>query len=84
MIITIYSKDGCPYCEKVRTVVELAQFKYVEYKLNTDFSSKEFYSEFGEAATFPRVLVNADLIGGCVETIQYLKDKGCFVDKDCL
>lgn len=84
MIITIYSKENCPYCKKVLDIVELAQFEYVEYKLNRDFNTKQFHSEFGEKATFPRVLVNHDLIGGCTETIQYLKDNGCFVDKECL
>jgi len=84
MIITIYSKEGCPFCEKVLNIVELAEFKFVEYKLNKDFTKEQFYSEFGEEATFPRVLVNETLIGGCTETIQYLKDAGCFVDKECL
>ena len=47
MNFVVYSKDGCPYCRQVLKVLDLAQFKYVEYKLNTHFDRKGFYEEFG-------------------------------------
>lgn len=75
MNFTIYSKDGCPYCTKVQQVLELAGLAHVVYKLNTDFSREEFYSEFGQGSTFPQVIVNDSHIGGCSDTIQYLKEQ---------
>lgn len=74
MTFTIYSKDGCPYCTKVEQVLKLAQLQHVIYKLNTDFTREEFYSEFGEGSTFPQVIVNDKYIGGCNATVQYLKE----------
>ncbi len=75
MKFTIYSKDGCPYCTKVEQVLQLAELQYVIYKLNKDFTREEFYSEFGERSTFPQVIVDDKYIGGCSDTVQFLKEQ---------
>ena len=75
MNFTIYSKDGCPYCTKVEQVLQLTKLQYVLYKLNEDFTREEFYAEFGNGSTFPQVIVNNQHIGGCTETVHYLKQK---------
>lgn len=72
---TIYTKDGCPYCEKVKQVLGMLNQSYREYELGVDFTREEFYTEFGEGSTFPRVLYNDTLIGGCTETVKYLKEQ---------
>ena len=33
MTFTIYSKHGCRYCEQIRLLFELNEFKFVEYRL---------------------------------------------------
>jgi glutaredoxin len=75
MKFIIYSKDGCTYCTKVQQVLELAELQYVVYKLDVDFTKEEFYSEFGQGSTFPQVIVNEKHIGGCTDTVQYLKEQ---------
>ena len=72
---TIYTKDGCPYCDKVKSVLNMLNQSYREYELGVDFTREEFYTEFGEGSTFPRVLYNDTLIGGCTETVKYLKEQ---------
>ena len=72
---TIYTKDGCPYCDKVKSVLNMLNQSYREYELGVDFTREEFYNEFGEGSTFPRVLYNDTLIGGCSETVKYLKEQ---------
>jgi glutaredoxin len=72
---TIYSKDGCPYCEKVQEVLKLAGLNFVTYKLGKNFDKKGFYGEFGEGATFPQVVLNGEKLGGCSNTVKYLKEK---------
>lgn len=71
---TIYSKDGCPYCTKVEQVLQLAELQHVVYKLDRDFTRQEFYREFGNGSTFPQVVVDDKAIGGCSETIKYLRE----------
>jgi len=74
MKFTVYSKDGCPYCTRVEQVLKLAELQHVVYKLNSDFTREEFISEFGNNTTFPQVIMNEKKLGGCVETIKYLKE----------
>ena len=75
MTFTVFSRDGCPYCDKVQQVLQLAEIKYVIYKLNRDFTREEFYAKFGEGTTFPRVVKDDTLIGGCMETVKYLREQ---------
>jgi glutaredoxin len=72
---TIYTRDGCPYCSKVEQVLQLAELKYVVNKLGHDFARKEFYEKFGQGSTFPRVVKDGELIGGCTETVKYLREQ---------
>ena len=75
MSFIVYSKDGCPYCYKVGHVLRLAEINHVIYKLNRDFTREEFYDKFGEGSTFPRVVKDDELIGGCTETVKYLREQ---------
>ena len=52
----------------------MAQFKYVEYKLGEHFDRNAFYGEFGHGSTFPQVKLNGKNLGGCQESVQYLKE----------
>ena len=72
---TVYSKDGCPYCEKVVQVLQLAGLSHRVYKLDEHFDKKSFYGQFGEGSTFPQVVLNGDNLGGCTETVKYLQEK---------
>ena len=72
---TVYSKDGCPYCEKVEQVLEMTGLNFVTYKLDQNFDKKSFYGEFGEGATFPQIIMNGKKLGGCSDTVKYLQEK---------
>ena len=71
---TVYSREGCPYCDKVQQVLQLAELRHVIYKLDRDFDRDSFYQQFGQGSTFPQVVLNGDNLGGCTETVQYLKE----------
>ena len=75
MNFAVYSKNGCPYCDKVKQVLELTGSKFVVYNLDQRFDRKSFYGEFGEGSTFPQVVVDGKKLGGCIDTIQFLKEK---------
>jgi glutaredoxin len=76
MKFTVYSKDGCPYCTKVQQVLQLSNLEHVVYKLGTDFDRDGFYIQFGEGSTFPQVVLNdQEHLGGCTDTVQYLKEQ---------
>jgi glutaredoxin len=73
MSFTIYSKQGCPFCEKCIAVMEHEEFTYVVYELDKDFTIDEFYAEFGEGSTFPQITLDGIQLGGCQETVKYLQ-----------
>ena len=75
MAFTIYSKPGCPYCEKFVAIVEHEELQHVVYELDRDFTKEEFYSEFGEGATFPQIVLGDLHLGGCQDSIRYMQEK---------
>lgn len=74
MKIAVYTKDGCSYCEKIKEVLDVAEQQYATYMLGIHFTKEEFVSEFGEDSTFPQVVVDDKHIGGCVNTVKFLKE----------
>jgi len=74
MNFTVYSKDGCPFCDRIKQVLTLAKLQHVVYDLNKDFNRQEFYEEFGNGATFPQVTCNGKKLGGCTDTVKYLRE----------
>ena len=74
MDFVVYSKSGCPYCSKVEQVLKLAEQKHVVYKLDVDYDRAEFYEKFGVGSTFPQVVVDEKVIGGCTDTVKFLKE----------
>jgi glutaredoxin len=75
MKFTVYSKYGCPFCSKIEQVLMLSNLEHKVYKLDEDFTREQFYSQFGQGSTFPQVVMN-DIVnlGGCTDTVQYLKE----------
>lgn len=78
MNFTVYSKQGCPYCDKIKTILNSLSitkgYPIVCYELNTDFNREQFYSEFGEGSTFPQVIFDNKHLGGCTDTVKYLQE----------
>ena len=47
-MFVVYSKDGCPYCDKVSNLLQFLELKHVVYKLDRDFTRESFIAEYGE------------------------------------
>ena len=75
MNFIVYSKNNCPYCYKVKQVLELTGSDFETQILDKDFTREEFYAKFGEGSTFPQVLCNDKKLGGCVDTIKFLREQ---------
>tara|TARA_B100000945_G_scaffold227460_1_gene184083 strand:- start:52 stop:291 length:240 start_codon:yes stop_codon:yes gene_type:complete len=75
MKFTVYSRKGCDYCERIKTVLRLTECTYVVYNLGEDFTREEFIAEFGEGSTFPQVSCDGKKLGGSVETVKFLKEQ---------
>ncbi len=82
MSFTVYSKQGCPYCDKIKTVLSDLSIKkgypVTYYELGSNFTREEFYAEFGQGSTFPQVVYETTHIGGCTDTVKYLQENNMF------
>jgi glutaredoxin len=72
MNITVYSRTGCPYCDKIKSVLEQRNIEYTLYELDVDFIRDEFYEKFGVGSTFPQVVLDEKNIGGCTDAVKYM------------
>ena len=73
MQAVVYTKENCQWCDRVKYLLSHLEIDYLEYKYDKDFTKKQFYSEFGEGATFPQVSIDSKHIGGCKDTLQYFQ-----------
>jgi len=73
-MFTIYSMPGCGYCRQVKQLMELTEQRHVVYTLDEDFTIEEFESNFN-TRLFPQVVYNKQHIGGCQETVAYLREQ---------
>lgn len=78
MEFKVYSKNDCPYCYKIKQILEMTGNNFQEYTLDEDFNKDDFYEKFGEESTFPQVIYNDEVIGGSVATIKFLKQQRIF------
>ena len=74
MNFAVYSRKGCPYCEKIVEVLKLSKQRFVVYSLDQQFTREQFYHEFGKGSTFPQIIMNGKKLGGCTDTVKYLQE----------
>ena len=80
MRFTVYSKPGCPYCEKCTAILDYHDLEMTVYTLGEDFTREQFYQEFGEGSTFPQIIMDEQRLGGCSDTIKYLQENNICCD----
>ena len=74
MNFTVYTRTGCPYCTQIKQVLQGKGYSFSEKQLNRDFTREDFYKQFGSGSTFPQVLLDSKSLGGCTDTVKYLRE----------
>ncbi len=79
MNFTVYSMDGCDYCDKVKQLMELTKQTYRVYTLDEHFTIEEFNQEFN-SFQFPQVVVDIPEegrvhVGGSLEVASFFKER---------
>ena len=75
MNFEVYTKENCHHCYKIKQVLELTGTEFDTYNLGEDFTREEFYAKFGRGSTFPQVVCDNKKLGGCVDTIKFLREQ---------
>lgn len=69
--VTVFSREGCPYCVSAKGMLRDAGIDFEELVLNRDFSEATIRAVSG-ASTVPQVFINGEHIGGSEALEAYL------------
>jgi glutaredoxin-like protein len=69
--VTVFSREGCPYCVRAKGLLHDAGVGFEELVLNRDFSESTIRAISG-MSTVPQVFINGDHIGGSEDLEGYL------------
>jgi glutaredoxin-like protein len=72
--VTVFSREGCPYCVRAKGMLDDAGIEYEELVLNRDFSESTIRAISGHS-TVPQVFIDGERIGGSEELEDYLADQ---------
>jgi glutaredoxin-like protein len=71
--VTVFSRDGCPYCVRAKGLLHDAGIQFDELVLNRDFNESTIRAVSG-ATTVPQIFINGERIGGSDELEEWLAD----------
>lgn len=69
--VTVFSREGCPYCSRAKDLLQDAGIRFEELVLNRDFSESTIRAISGMSSV-PQVFVNGDHIGGSEDLEAWL------------
>jgi glutaredoxin-like protein len=72
--VTVFSREGCPYCVRAKGMLHDAGVEFEELVLNRDFSEATIRA-ISDKSTVPQVFINGERIGGSEELEAYLAQK---------
>jgi len=80
--ITVYSTEGCFYCEQMKLLMDRAKLSFNEVRFSTDQERDEFMKKYPDVKGYPYVIIDGEPIGGLVETAKVLLQKGLISAKE--
>lgn len=69
--VTIFTREGCPFCAQARGLLRDADIQFEELTLNRDYSDRTLRA-VAAASTYPQVFVNGEHIGGAEDLAVWL------------
>ena len=72
--VTVFSREGCGFCVRAKTLLREAGISFEELRLNKEFHGTTLRAVSGQT-TVPQVFVNGELIGGAEEVEAWLEQR---------
>lgn len=80
MRAVIWSKDGCPFCDRAKQLFDGSGIKYEERNISTnDWTREQLLEAVPGARTVPQIFLDGMLIGGYQELCQYYEEHNMFL-----
>lgn len=73
--VVIYSKNYCPYCQRVKALLDEKGVKYQEIDITYDEAKQKEMMERSGRTTVPEIFIDGRHIGGCNDLYK-LEEKG--------
>jgi glutaredoxin-like protein len=61
--VTVFTREGCPFCAKAKSLLKDAGIVYDELVLNKDYRNETLRAVAGQDSV-PQVFINGKLVGG--------------------
>jgi glutaredoxin-like protein len=74
LYVTVFTREGCPYCVHAKGLLHDAGVRFEELVLNRDFSEATIRAVSGHA-TVPQVFINGEHVGGSEAVAQWLRGR---------
>ena len=75
----VWSKNGCPYCDRAKELLDGSGIKYEERNLsNGEWTKAQLLEDVPDARTVPQIFLDGNYIGGYRELCQYYEDHDMF------
>jgi glutaredoxin-like protein len=71
--VTIFTREGCEYCARAKSLLRNAGIDFDELVLNRDYNEVTIRAVTGKS-TVPQVFINGDYIGGSEDLEHYFKE----------
>lgn len=69
-MITMYSKDNCPWCVRAKDLMNVKDEEYTEIKIGRDITREEFMEQFPNVRSVPFFITSS---GSQITTYEELK-----------
>jgi glutaredoxin-like protein len=70
-LVTMFSKEGCPYCARAKEMLKDRGISYEEISLGKDITTRSIKAVTGGATSTPQVFMDGKLIGGSDDLEAY-------------
>jgi len=70
--VTVFSKPGCPHCQRARSYLDAAGLRYEEIELGHGISADTLAAVAGATST-PQIFIDGEHVGGADELAVYLQ-----------
>ena len=72
--VTVFSREGCPFCVRAKGLLHDAGIKFEELVLNRDYTEASIRAVSGET-TVPQVFINGERVGGSEALESWLDER---------
>lgn len=64
--VEIYTKDGCPFCDRAKALLKHKDVSFTEINVGNDPVKRENLTKISNGSkTVPQIFINGQHVGGC-------------------